>query len=314
MVITTHKSPDGDAMGSSLALAQVMRKVGHDVTVMVPDPFPHFLQWIDGSDQVMFFDTQEQECISLLKAADAIFSLDYNELQRVGPMGELIDSSNAKKIMIDHHLFPADGFDVVLSDTTASSCAELVFEFINDLKWKKFIVDSTCEALYAGIMTDTGSFRFSSTGAKTHRIAADLIDMGLSPNLVHEKIYDTNSVNRLKLIGYALQNKLSYYEKQRVAVIGLELLEKNKFGYQKGDTEGLVNYGLSINDCQVAIFLSEEVNCVKFSLRSKGEIDVNLLARKYFSGGGHKNAAGGKLNINMKTALELVENVIQNEF
>jgi bifunctional oligoribonuclease and PAP phosphatase NrnA len=313
IVITTHKSPDGDAMGSSLALAQVLKDAGHNVNVMVPDVFPKFLNWMEGCDQVIYFDQQEDECSIGIQKAEMIFSLDYNQLDRVGPMGKIIESAEAIKIMIDHHLFPDKGFDYVISDTSASSCAELVFDFISNLGFESFLKQSTCESLYAGIMTDTGSFRFSSTGAKTHRIAAELIDRGLIPNVVHEKIYDTNSINKLRLTGFALENKLEYFEEKKVAVIGLELSSKNRFGYQKGDTEGLVNYGLTIDGCRMAIFLSEELNCVKFSLRSKGEIDVNLVARKFFNGGGHKNAAGGKLDINLKSALELVKKVIQDE-
>jgi bifunctional oligoribonuclease and PAP phosphatase NrnA len=302
IAITTHKSPDGDAIGSSLALRSVLQKAGFIVDVIVPDAFPKFLNWMNGSDQIIVFESDQDQARSKLLEADLIFALDYNRLDRVGLLGELISQSDAIKVMIDHHIDPDQGFDEILSDTSASSTAQLIFQFVDEMGLLGHLdaIDSAC--LYAGIMTDTGSFRFSSTSAETHRVVADLLDRGLRPEMVHQAIYDQNSFTKLKLMGHVLTEKMDFLPNISLAVLSLSLSEKNRFHYEKGDTEGLVNYGLSIIGAKVSVFMSEESGYVKFSFRSKGEVDVNLIAREFFNGGGHKNAAGGKLDGSLDSA------------
>jgi phosphoesterase RecJ-like protein len=314
VVVTAHKSPDGDAIGSSMALAIALKKLGHEVNVLVPDQYPKFLDWMDKGASILIDELSPNESTRIVSEASIIFSLDYNNLSRVGKLGPKIERSDAVKILIDHHLFPDESFDFALSDTAASSTAELVFRFLNELGYKDLIDKSISESLYAGIMTDTGSFRFSSTSSETHRIVAELMDKGLIPHVIHERINDTNSFSRLKLIGHALSNKLSVHKSGKAAILTLSLKEKNQFGYQKGDSEGLVNYGLSIEGVEIAIFLSEELEMVKFSLRSKGNIDVNDIARSHFNGGGHRNAAGGKLDLGLEQALERLNIVINGLF
>ncbi|MEZ4721835.1 MAG: bifunctional oligoribonuclease/PAP phosphatase NrnA [Flavobacteriales bacterium] len=314
VVITTHKSPDGDAIGSSLALNFVLNKLGHQSVVIVPDRFPAFLNWLEGADEILIYDESKMNCISAIEAADIAFSLDYNRLERVADLGEHLKESSAVKLMIDHHIDPDDSFDHILSNTGASSTAELVHEFISDLGWETKIGVAEAECLYAGIMTDTGSFRFSSTSSKTHRVVAHLMDIGLEPWKVHQAIFDTNSYDRLKLSGYALSEKLEFIPGIRCSIITLSAEEKNRFNYQKGDTEGLVNYGLSIAGSDVAVFLSEENGMVKFSFRSKGEINVNDIAREHFSGGGHRNAAGGKFDGSLKDAEMKLKEVLHAKF
>ena len=302
IAITTHKSPDGDAVGSSLGLSSVLQKAGFTVDVIVPDGFPKFLNWMNGSDQIIVFESEQEQARTKLLEADLIFALDYNRLDRVGLLGELISQSDAIKVMIDHHIDPDQGFDEILSDTSASSTAQLIYEFAREMGLLSHLdaLDAAC--LYAGIMTDTGSFRFSSTSAETHRIVADLLERGLKPEMVHQSIYDHNTFSKLKLMGYVLHEKMDYLPNLSLAVLSVSLNEKNRFHYEKGDTEGLVNYGLSIIGAKVSVFMSEESDFVKFSFRSKGEVDVNLIAREFFNGGGHRNAAGGKLDGNLDYA------------
>jgi len=279
---------------------------------MVPDSFPTFLSWMPGADDVLIFEDNHEAGSEVILQADLIFCLDYNHLGRVAQMGEVIARSSALKVLIDHHIDPAEGFDAYLSDTSASSTAELVFKFSENMGWKSTVNEAIAQCLYAGIMTDTGSFKFSSTSAYTHYVASFLIEQGLKPTDVHHQIFDTNSLQRLRLLGYALSEKLEFDADKGVAIISLSQAEKSRFDYQKGDTEGLVNYGLSIEGASVAVLLSEENGYTKFSFRSKGQIDVNIIARTWFNGGGHKNAAGGKLDMQLPAALKKLKDVFEN--
>ena len=313
VVITSHRSPDGDAVGSSLALHQLLLKLGLKSTVIVPDAFPSFLHWMNGSEHILQYDRDTDEANANIDRADVIFALDYNRLARVAEMGNKLKKVPAIKAMIDHHIDPDTSFDFLLSDTKASSTAELVYRFAQQMDWLSHLDQSIAEALYAGIMTDTGSFKFSSTSPETHRIAAHLMELGMVPDKVHSAIFDINSLERLQLIGYALSKKLIVDQDRGVSIIPLSLSEKNRFHYKKGDTEGLVNYGLSVLGTRMAVFLSEELDLTKFSFRSKGDFDVNAIAREYFNGGGHKNAAGGRLDMKIDDALAYLNDVIQNK-
>lgn len=313
VVITTHRSPDGDAVGSSLALNGILEKQGHDVQVIIPDAAPAFLSWMKGSEDILDFEQTPEDGKRAIEEASVIFSLDYNRLDRIAAVGEHVKSSKAMKIMIDHHIDPSPDFDHILSDTSASSTCELIYRFADQMGWLELLDKDIAEALYAGIMTDTGSFKFSSTSATTHRIAAHLMELGLVPDRVHSAIFDTSSFDRLQLLGYALSRKLEFDPVKGVSIIALSLSEKNRFHYQKGDTEGLVNYGLSIQGARMAIFLSEELNMTKCSFRSKGDLDVNVIARTWFNGGGHKNAAGGRLDMKLKPAINYLKDVIENK-
>lgn len=310
VVITSHKSPDGDAIGSSLALAAVLRAQGKQVSVMVPDAFPKFLSWMTGAGDIFTYDGHGEVCDNLINESAVVLILDYNRYDRVGEMGAKLKASDAKKIMIDHHIDPMTEVDHMLSDVTASSTAQLVYDFVEALGWEASITPEIGQCLYAGIMTDTGSFRFSSTSARTHEVVAQLMHRGLRPEMVHQQIFDNNHLTRLRLLGHALSKKLEVHANGKLAIIGLSLKEKNRFEYQKGDTEGLVNYGLSIQGVEVAVFVSEELNFVKISLRSKGVVNVNDIARAQFNGGGHRNAAGGRLDLNLNDALQKIRDVL----
>lgn len=313
IVITTHRSPDGDAIGSSLGLYRLLSKLGHQVQVIIPDAAPDFLQWMEGFERILNFELSPGASLDAVQQCDVIFCLDYNRLERIADLGDHVQSAKAIKILVDHHIDPAAYFDFAMSDTKASSTSELIFRLAQAQGWLAQLDMHIAECLYAGIMTDTGSFKFSSTSAETHRIVAQLMEVGLVPEKVHSAIFDTNSFDRLQLIGFALSKKLEHDPERRVSIISLALSEKNRFQYKKGDTEGLVNYGLSIQGTQMAVFLSEELNMTKFSFRSKGDVDVNAIARKWFNGGGHKNAAGGRLDMKLKPALSYLKDVIEHK-
>lgn len=312
VVITAHKSPDGDSIGSSLALFHYLIKIGHVVTVCHPDPAPYFLNWLDGIDEVKSFEEDHELVKDAIECADIIFCLDYNTLNRTGSeMEGLIKSSNAYRVMIDHHLYPSDEFDLTFSEVASCSTAQLIFDFILALGDKDILDTSIGEAIYCGIMTDSGSFRFPSTTAHTHEVIADLLRIGVSNAKVHESIFDTNTIGRLKLRGYAVNDKLEVMEEHKTALMSLTKSELERFDYQKGDTEGLVNVGLSIIGVEKSIFLSEGEGYIKMSFRSKGSDNpINDMASKYFYGGGHANASGGKFEGTMDDAIAEVKRVL----
>ena len=310
IVITTHQSPDGDAIGSSLALFGYLVKKGFDVSVVVPDNFPKFLKWMKGAENVHVYDHDENVVKGLISEADLIFSLDYNDLKRVGGVGDLIEKSTAYKAMIDHHLHPADFADWMCSDTSSCSTAQLIYKFIEDFNDLDLIDDQIAEGIYCGIMTDSGSFRFPSVQAKTHLIAADLINRGLNHSRIHELVHDVNTLPKLHLLGFALNEKLRVLPNVPVAVIAISWEELKQFNYKKGDTEGLVNYALSLEGIEMAAFIKGDEDKVKMSFRSKGDIAVNEFSSQNFSGGGHKNAAGGVSFTSFEETVKLFESKI----
>jgi len=310
IVITTHQSPDGDAIGSSLALFGYLVKKGFDVSVVVPDNFPKFLKWMEGAGDVHVYEHDENVVKGLISEADLIFSLDYNDLTRVGGVGDLIGKSTAYKAMIDHHLHPADFADWMCSDTSSCSTAQLIYNFIEGFNDLDLIDDQIAEGIYCGIMTDSGSFRFPSVQAKTHLIAADLISRGLNHSRIHELVNDVNTLPKLHLLGFALNEKLRVLPNVPVAVIAISSEELKQFNYKKGDTEGLVNYALSLEGIEMAAFIKGDGDKVKMSFRSKGDIAVNEFSSQNFSGGGHKNAAGGISLTSFEETVELFESKI----
>lgn len=311
IVITTHKSPDGDAIGSSLALYHYLKKNKKEVVVIVPDAFPDFLKWMSKSDEIVYYDSQSDMADKYIAKADLIFSLDYNALNRIGNLGKVIGESSAKKIVIDHHQDPQEFADHYFVDVECCSTAQLVYEFIEKLNDLDKLDKVIGECIYCGIMTDTGSFRYPSTTSKTHQIIAHLIDLGVDGSKIHQEVYDTYSEHRLRLLGYALTEKMKVFPELNVAYISLSQEELNKFNFKKGDTEGLVNYPLSINGIKMAALLTEKEDAVNFSFRSKGDFYVNKLANEYFNGGGHIYAAGGRLETTLEEAIKQLEKVIE---
>jgi phosphoesterase RecJ-like protein len=314
IVITTHKNPDGDAMGSSLGLYHYLKLKGHKVSVITPTIYPQFLFWLPGNAEVVVFPDQRQLSKDLARESEIIFCLDFNTLDRLEEFMPLIKNTNAIKILIDHHLDPDAFPDYSLSQISSSSTCELVYNFIDMLGDKNLINKTIAECLYTGIMTDTGSFKFSSTSPQTHYVAAHLMEMGINHTIIHNNILDTNSVDRLRLLGYSLSEKLKILQKFHTAYIALTKAEMEKYHYKAGDTEGFVNYALSIAGIKVAGLFIEKDNVVKISLRSSGNFSVNNVCRKYFKGGGHQNAAGGISNVSLAETTAKFESILPEYF
>jgi bifunctional oligoribonuclease and PAP phosphatase NrnA len=286
IVILSHKSPDGDSVGSSLGLFHFLNELGYSPTVCHPDPAPAFLNWMEGADTIRNWQHENALSRELLTQADLIFCLDFNGPGRVGDdMRPALEASQAVKIMIDHHEFPElDFFDLSFSDSTCCSTSQLIAELIDAMEGELNARIGT--PLYCGIMTDTGSFRFPSTSPETHEIVARLIRAGVNHSAIHEQVYDTNTIDRLRLRGYALSEKMEIWHELETAVISLSDEEMKRYNYRKGDTEGLVNVALSIVGMKRAAFFHESEGYVKISFRSKGEgYPVNTLAATYFHGG-----------------------------
>lgn len=309
-VIVAHQSPDGDSVGSSVGLYHYLIKKGLEVNICHPDPAPGFLLWMKGSETIKNAVEHEAETKQLIEEADLIFCLDFNSMTRVGGLRDVLPKAKGTKVMIDHHLHPTDEFDYTFSEPSACSTAQLVADFIIASGDQDLFDKNIGEALYCGIMTDTGSFRFPSVEAHTHEIVALLMKKGLKPYIVHESVYDTNTFDRLRLHSFAINEQMEIID-NHTAIIHLNKEDLARFNYQKGDTEGLVNVGLSIAGIKRSIFLSEKDGIIKISFRSKGEDNpVNVLASTYFHGGGHANAAGGRWDGTMSEAIQKIKSVL----
>ena len=292
-VIIPHKNPDGDALGSCLALNHFMLKKGLKSVVISPNDYPSFLKWMPGETEILNFEKESSKSVNELKNADLIFTLDFNDISRSGNMCDNIRLASGKKIMIDHHENPKEYSDLKISNPKIGSTCEMIYDLINHID-SSIIDTDIASCLYTGIMTDTGSFRFPSTTSKTHKIIAKLIEKGANNSKIHQNIYDTFSYNRLKLLGIALKN-IQKLDSLPYIIITLSQIELDECSFKKGDTEGFVNHGLSINGIELSVILieSEDDEIIKMSFRSKGNFPVNIFAEKYFNGGGHLNAAGG---------------------
>jgi bifunctional oligoribonuclease and PAP phosphatase NrnA len=300
VVIIPHKNPDGDAIGSSLGLYHYLKKLQHHLTVIAPNDYPDFLKWMPEESSIIKYESDRTNADTLIEKADIIFTLDFNSLQRIGDMEAPLTVSKAIKIMIDHHQQPDDYATYMYSDVMMSSTCQMVYHFIEMLDDLEQIDTDVATCLYAGLLTDTGSFRYPTTTSKTHHVAADLIKKGANHSEIYNAIYDANSYDRLQLLGRALSN-LKVLPEYRTAYITLTQDELNSFHFKKGDTEGFVNYGLSIKNIVFAIIFIEhkQEGIVKVSLRSKGPFSVNEFSRAHFGGGGHDNAAGGKSDLSL---------------
>ena len=296
ITIVPHRNPDGDAMGSTLALYHFLMQQNHDVVVMAPNEFPDFLAWLPDTEKVLIFDKNQEYCTEILKNSNLVFALDFNALHRVGEVMEaVLTGLDTTFVMIDHHQFPDTFAKFTFSDTNYGSTCEMVYDFISQLGFESNIDKTIATCIYTGIVTDSGSFRFPKTTSKTHRTVGKLIDLGVENSAIHNQLFDKSSYSRLQLLGKALQNMKLMLD-YKTSYITLSQQELDTFNYQKGDTEGIVNYGLSIDGIDfTAIFIENAAEgIIKISFRSQGDFDVNLFSRTYFHGGGHINAAGGK--------------------
>lgn len=311
IVITTHFKPDADALGSSLGMANYLMKKGHDVQVITPSDYPAFLFWMKGNDDVLVYRPEIADQVRMrVNAADIILTLDFSNLNRIDDMGEMVRESPAYKINIDHHLEPEKFANFTLWNTKAAATCELCFELIDALGDKSLIDADIADCLYAGIMTDTGNFRHGNTTQNVHEVIAELIQLGADNTKVARKIYDGNSLNRLRFIGYALSEKLTVMPEYHTAYFAITAEELQRFESQTGDTEGLVNYALSLKGIVFAAMFTDRKQAVKMSFRSVGEFPANEIAAKYFNGGGHRNAAGGKSDDTLQETIEKFRSVV----
>lgn len=313
VVITTHHKPDADALGSSLGMANFLIKKGHEVTVITPSDYPSFLHWMKGNEKVINFEDKSKQEIAKkhIKEAEVIFCLDFSCLSRIQDMQESVEESKAYKVNIDHHQDPKDFADFRYWSTKAAATCELVFELIAKLGEKDAIDKDIADCLYAGIMTDTGGFRHPNTTKNVHLITAELIEMGADNSKISRLIYDTNSINRLKFIGFAITRRLIILEELQTAYFSISKKDLRKYHSKTGDTEGLVNYALSLDGIKVAALFTEREDGVKISFRSVEDVAVNKFAAEYFDGGGHKNASGGKSPLGLKETTEKFEKLIK---
>lgn len=314
IVILPHKNPDGDALGSTLALLHFLETKAHEVVVLSPNDYPNFLKWLPGEEKIVKYNTKTLLCDQKINDADLIFTLDFNALSRVEEMEGVVQKAKAEKIMIDHHEQPDSYAALQYSDPAMSSTCEMVYHLINALDPQAFSkAIATC--LYTGIMTDTGSFRYPSTTPTTHKVIAHLLELGAQGSTIHEKIYDSSSFNRIKLLGLTLSN-LKKIEGLPVAFMTLTRDELQSCDYKKGDTEGFVNYGLSIEGVIFSCIMIEndDQEKIKMSFRSQGDFSVNAFARTYFEGGGHHNAAGGMSLDSLAKTVERFITAVKKEF
>ncbi len=312
ILIVPHKNPDGDAIGSTLGLLHFLKLLGKTAQIIVPNDYPKFLKWMPGTDGILNFERHNSQAQEYLAKTDLIFTLDFNHLSRTGQMEQFLEASNAKFIMIDHHQQPDDYAMVTYSDVSMSSTCEMVYNTIEAFGESDRITPEIATCLYTGIMTDTGSFKFSSTTSRTHRVVAELIDKGAQNMWIHQQVFDTNSPARLHLLGTALKN-LIILNSYRTAYITLSQEELDRHQYGKGDTEGFVNYGLTLeNIIFAAIFIeNKEEGIIKISFRSVGNFSVNEFARAHFNGGGHTNAAGGRSTSSMEETVQRFETLLK---
>jgi phosphoesterase RecJ-like protein len=312
IAIIPHRSPDGDAMGSTLGLYHFLLKNNQQPTVIAPNEFPDFLAWLPGSETVKIFEKDKEKCTKILEEAEIIFTLDFNALHRVGEMEKVLELLTVPFIMIDHHQKPDNYAVYTYSDPSFGSTCEMIYNFISFLGKKEDIDKTIGTCIYTGILTDSGSFKFPGTTGTTHRIVADLIDLGVENTKIPNLLFENSSYNRLQLLGRALQN-MKVLTAHKTTYTTLTQEELDTFKHVKGDTEGIVNYGLSIKGIVFTAIFIENIDdkIIKISFRSQGDFDVNQFARDHFNGGGHRNAAGGKSEVSMEETIRKFENLVQ---
>lgn len=307
-VIITHFKPDADALGSSLGLAGFLRKKGHKVQVITPSDYPNFLAWMPGNEEVIALSKDnadnEKKAADFISKANVIFCLDFSGLSRINSLGEMVKKSKAKKVLIDHHLEPEKFADFIQWDQYSASTSGLVYELIKELDEESQIDEGIANCLYAGLMTDTGGFRHSNTTQKEFLMASELVGLGANPSEVARLIYDTATLERMRLTGFVLSEKLQVLPEFSTAYMTLTGNELKKFGSQTGDTEGLVNFGLAVKGVRLSVLMYDRKEEIKLSFRSIGNFSVNEFARKHFEGGGHKNASGGSSRLTLEQTLK----------
>ncbi|SMO41680.1 phosphoesterase RecJ domain-containing protein [Saccharicrinis carchari] len=312
IVIVPHLNPDGDAMGASLGWWHVLKKMGKEPTVLNPTAYPMFLGWMKGADDTINFEKDSGLAIALLKKADLLMYVDFNCLKRTGKLEKELEKLKSKKVMIDHHPYPDSIADVMISVPSSSSTCELSYHLINKMGWNEQVGVDAAECFYTGIMTDTGSLSYNSSRPETYRMIAGLLEKSIDKDKIHQLVFHSNSFSRMKLLGHVLANKLFLMPDQEAAFIYLDKNELAQHHFQPGDTEGFVNYPLSIEGINISGFFLEQDDKIKCSFRSRGEVPVNKFSELHFSGGGHRNAAGGESASSLKECVDRFKNELPN--
>lgn len=313
IVITSHANPDGDALGSSLGLYHYLKKQGHKITVIMPTEMPQFLSWMKDFDNVLVYENTRTFSTQILKQAELIFALDYNGLGRIEGMGSLVGNSKAYKVMIDHHIDPDDFCHAMLSDVTASSTCQLVYEFIEMMGDLDQLDTDILNALYVGILTDTGGFRYA-TSARLFRIVANMLEKGVDNNKLTDLVFNAYTVKSFNLLAYCISDRLEILDEYNTGIITISYADHRKYNIQRGDLEGVVNFILKIRKMRCAALITERRDIVKLSLRSKGDFSVQKICSEHFNGGGHKNASGGASKKPFQEVIQQFKEVIQNQY
>ncbi len=303
IAVIPHHNPDGDAIGSALAAWNLLTKMGKSAKIISPNTFPEFLQWLPGGSEVITASTEKKLAGEIIRDSDLLIMADFNDLSRVKGLEDLILGSDAGKILIDHHPNPKKFADIIISDTTVSSTAELLSEFIIEAGFEKFLDHDVAECLYTGIITDTGSFSYNSSNPVTFTIVSALLKTGIDKDKIHSRIYNNFSHQRMQLLGYCLHEKFKVLPEYHTGYISITQEELSRFGFQPGDTEGFVNYPLSVKGVIFSALFIERQDCIKLSFRSKGNFPANSFSATHFNGGGHLNAAGGECLLDMDSCI-----------
>ena len=312
MVILSHTNPDGDAVGSSIAWAEALRREGHDVVCIVPNKYPYYLDWMTGISDVVIHRTDPDRAAAAVAEADVIFCLDFHSLSRLDQLSEVIAANtSAKRVLIDHHLNPTEPFDIMFSHPESSSTCFLVYKVIEALWGAQSVTPSQAEVLYVGMMTDTGNFSFSQLTPELYQALAVLSATGINIPQIYNNVYNSFTEGRARLFGYAINRKMKMLRKGTVAYMSLTEEEMRRFWFQQGDSEGFVNYPLTVKKMRMSAIFIEHKDFIRVSLRSRGAVDVNLFAGRYFEGGGHHNAAGGKSFVSMEETIARFEAAVE---
>jgi bifunctional oligoribonuclease and PAP phosphatase NrnA len=304
VVIITHFNPDGDAIGSALGLSRILSRLGHTCSVIVPNDFPSFLKWLPGAEDIITLKGNESKVSEMIESSGMLFFVDFNDIRRMKEIQKPVSMSSAYRVLIDHHPDPMVKADSMLSDTSVSSTAELIYRFVMENGLKKYMDQDTAICLFVGIMTDTGCFSYNSSVPETYQAVAELLKYNIDKDQIYYRIYDNFSCDRLRLLGFCLNERMEYYPEYRTAFIWMNRIDQEKFNFRTGDSEEFVNYPLSIKGVRFSAFFIERDDHVKVSFRSKGDFPVNVFSSRHFDGGGHRNASGGESYDSLNAVLE----------
>jgi bifunctional oligoribonuclease and PAP phosphatase NrnA len=304
IAILTHFNPDGDAIGSTLALSRILTRMGHDCSVIVPNDFPRFLKWLPGAGDIISLPKHKAKVAEIIEASELLFFVDFNDIRRMKEIEVPVSRSSAHRVLIDHHPDPVVTVNTIMYDTSVSSTAELVYRFIVENGLIKLMDKDIAVCLFAGVMTDTGCFSYNSSSPETYKVVTELLQYNIEKDQIYYRIYDNFSFDRMRLLGYCLNERMEYFPEYRTALIWLNREDQEKYHFRIGDSEGFVNYPLSIKGIRFSAFFIEKKDHVKVSFRSKGDFPVNTFSASHFNGGGHRNASGGESVESLEAALE----------